>query len=54
VQGRGGLKLKTKNMKTLIQRLNDTGENSDWIDVAIGSVTFLSLVAVVLGLSTVL
>lgn len=41
-------------MKTLIQRLNDTGENSDWIDIAIGSITFIALVAVVLGLSIIL
>jgi len=41
-------------MKTLIQRLNDTGENSDWFDVIVGSISMVSLVAVVLGLSTIL
>lgn len=31
-----------------MQRLNDTGENSDWIDVISGSIVFLAAINIIL------
>ena len=41
-------------MKTLLQRLNDIGENLDWIDVVFGLVAFFALVITILGLLSIL